>query len=319
MISKYPRLGGSRDAKDREVISRVRKLIDLSPTLVSRLAEKGIECYIIAPALDAWFRADLIESVSYEVSSERRNDQRFDFVVDDVGVIEAKSLKGQISQYEEQIKEYLQDNPKYHYGVLTNGIDWEVWLNCSTSDDLRDCRIFAPIKVAHFDLRDEEKREKCVLALCKFRRETREDFLASLKNCVKRIKRGGMGPWPRHDHDRELNEFIQNAIPRQIEPRRTQYIQAIQREEIVPGTILTHHEDYAEVSIKVREDGSVSLALEGIKILDNARMARSWPNVFSVMEELTRTELSFDWCQNIAKRLTGRKRPRAWEFIPKVM
>lgn len=308
------------DARDKEVLDRINRLSTLvanHPAQADCLAEKGIECYIIAPAIDAWLHSDLLNNVSYEVTSVRRNDQRFDFVVDNEGVIEAKSLRNPISQYEEQILGYLLENPEYRFGILTNGLDWQIWLNCSEFCSDPDCEITRPIKVASMDFREQDKQENLIKTLCKLRPDTRNSFLMNLRACVRRIIVRGMGPWPKVDHDRELNEFIKNIIRRQIEQRPTQYLQLIQRDEVRPGAVFIHREDFAEISITIKGNGTIALSLGGIKIYNAEKTMRLWPNITSIMEELKRTELVFTWNKEITQRFTGKKKPHAWEFTPR--
>ena len=51
----------------------------------------GVECTLLVPLLEIGLEFDAMEDINYEVSSSVKNNQRFDFLIKNCFLIEAKA------------------------------------------------------------------------------------------------------------------------------------------------------------------------------------------------------------------------------------
>jgi hypothetical protein len=116
---------------EKTLIDRLNYIINLQrddlkwSEVKDKIREKGVECSLILPVLDVLLGYDAINDIAYEEPSKKVNGQRFDFLILNKILVEAKRLDEDLNDHIPQIATYMNDND-IETGILSNGFDY--WL-----------------------------------------------------------------------------------------------------------------------------------------------------------------------------------------------
>lgn len=294
-------------------IAKRKALIENEPSgnLNARLNEKGVECAILVPLLEHQLGYNPLLDIQYELSSDVRNGQRFDFVVDDKLVIEAKALGINLdSKVEQQIVDYIGHNKKLICGILSNGWEYSVYISKAyierkqNDDESIGLNFGAAVKAFSIQITDDRFLEIMELF-------GKSDFDQNLSKIAKYVKLNILpvqGSSVKICADKEADEYLKRLIDNATTQVRGYYFDKVRIGDLQAGTKLLYSSRELDISVIVQNDGTVMLPKDGIQIRDMAKVKelfKELPKLYvnEWMEKDTILESPYD----IIIRSLGRK------------
>lgn len=261
-----------KTVKDRLIC--LRQLIEETPEkfeiLKGALHEKGVECAIIIPLIETVLEFDTLYDVKYEHSSEKEYHQRFDFLLCDKFLIEAKPLDTNLDGHYKQIGKYLSKNENINYGLLTNGIVFQVWVQKAYIESVSKNKLDhsqSVIKVLEVSL-SEDTVDLVLDTLTLFKKSIYENSFESIASIAGYYASGSKGK-PRILHDKkETDKEIKDKIKDLVSIQKGVYYDDVKNKEISPGDKLQFKNDFVEITVEVTKTGTVILKKYSANIVD---------------------------------------------------
>ncbi len=275
--------------------------------LQSGLREKGVECAIIIPLLEIVLDFDPVSDVKYQQASNTRNDQRFDFLIGTNFLVEAKQLGSRLQNHYPQIENYVRYNPDICYGLLTNGINYELWLKRdliqrATRFELFDY-ITPVVKVLKFSLKTDET-EVVLKGLSAFKRDIYERSFAAIAAYAARFcgRQMQASPPPKLHNTNQLDQLLKDRIRDTVTINRGVYFGT----GVAPGTRLHYKDNGVEITAEVTATGTVILRKNGLNVYSLATaMNAGFREIVDLLGKSTRLDMEYKDPIDIIKAAKG--------------
>jgi len=303
------------EAQEKRFKERIELLIQKEPEglLPSRLNEKGVECALLLPLLEEIMEFDPLLDIEYEFSSEQKNGQRFDFLLDGDFVIEAKSLNVDISgKIDEQLVSYIKTNDKIDYGFISNGWEYSFYLKKkyieridNEGNDIPEA-IEAVYKVLNITINDD----KFIQIMKSFSKREYKATFKSIAKYVHGIFDTKIGKRAKIHEDKEIDAYIKRIIDSNIETDKGYYFNDIVSKKINVLQKMSYKCREFEILVEVQKDGRVKLPKDGIKILNMPKLMeeRKYMEMLRlVVTEWSTKDTIFDSPYDIILQCLGRK------------
>lgn len=261
-----------KTVKDR--LSSIRQLIDEDQKkfeiLKWALHEKGVECAIIIPIIETVLEFDTLYDVKYEQSAEKEYHQRFDFLLNDKFLIEAKPLDTNLDSHYKQIGKYLSKNENINYGLLTNGIVFQIWVQKAYIEAVSKNKLDhsqSVIKVLEVSL-SENPIDFVLDTLALFKKSTYENSFESIASIAGYYSSGSRGK-PRVLHDKkETDKDLKDKIKELVSIQKGVYYEDVKNKKISPGDKLQFKNSFVEIKVEVTKTGTVILKKNSANVVD---------------------------------------------------
>lgn len=289
--------------------------------LAERLSEKGVECTIITPLIEMVLEFDPVLDVRYEEPSEIRNGQRFDFLLDDRFLIEVKRLGADLEGAHGQIELYLGTNPKLECGILTNGIDYEVFLR----KDFIEHHVNSKFKRFHkpvvqvLDLSLAEQETDDVLnGLSILRKDQCHQRVRKMAAIAFRYIEGGSGALGVLHEVKKTDELLKDRIRAAVEVRRGVYAPDLDTKTRKVGEKLRYKNDWIEITVEITPTGSVILKKgSAIATFCQEALDAGWGPIFDVLRDSwSKEDMEFTDPLEIIKKARGMQRLQKQHLYP---
>ena len=244
--------------------------------IASNLNEKGVECAILIPLLEHIWGFDALQDVKYEFTSDKRFD-RFDFLVDDKLIIEAKKLNASLNEsLINQIEKYIKYHDFINYGLLSNGTDYIFFLKKSfvreflgPEEKFRveyDSEIFKTLAI---NIEDEKFFE--IMSI--FKKNTyQETFRQMAKYVLTLINKTRT---TKIVDDKELNLLLQERISQAINVQEGALLKDIQSGKYTVGQKLAFETEDLIIPVIILNDGRVKIQKNTVKVKDMDKVDNS--------------------------------------------
>lgn len=178
------------------------------------LHEKGVECAVIVPLLEVILDFDALSDVTYEQSSVSHHGQRFDFLIDGKLLVEAKDLGANLDEHFKQVTTYIQKNTDINYGILTNGIEFQIWVERSFIEAVGNTQLPHTAKVAKvFELSLQNDSVQFILDVFSLlAKGIYEQTFGTVANVAAYYASGSRGRPPVLHNDKTIDEELRNRI-----------------------------------------------------------------------------------------------------------
>lgn len=264
-----------------------------------QLHEKGVECALLIPMLEVVMDFDTFSDVAYEQASKQKNSQRFDFLLQNKFLVEAKELNANLDAHYKQIQRYIFDNTDINYGMLTNGIDFQIWVQKSYIEKISNTTLPHTdnvTKVFDFSIREEKEGPKFVLdVLSIFRKEKFEETFRSIASVAGAYASSKRGKKTNLHDDIKIDKRLHNKIQEAISIKKGIYYEEIRNNNMSPGETLIFEDNCVKIAVEVTETGTVILEKGGANILDfNKALESGWaPMTTRIAEEWSKEPTEF--------------------------
>lgn len=298
-----------------ERLGEIRDLLATKPDefdqLSGTLREKGVECVIVVPLLEVVLDFNTLRDVAYEQSSDVKFGQRFDFLLDGCFLVEAKPLGTHLDEHHRQIIDYIKDNAAVNYGILTNGVDFQVWVKKTFIESTKGTlqHLGPVVKVVELSLR-EDSTEFVLSVLRIFRRERYRESFKRIAGVAGFYGAGGRGrPHILHE-DRDTNEVLTARIKEAVSFKEGWYYGEIKEGKRHVGDILRYRNECVEITVELTQTGSVILRKGKANVHDIVVAKRSgWgPMISLIMETWAETDTEFQDPVDIIKLAQNKQR-----------
>ena len=236
--------------------------------LRTALHEKGVECSIIVPLLEVLLDFDSLRDIRYEQSSETHHVQRYDFLVRGEFLIEAKELGSNLDDHYRQVMKYIGDNDNINYGILTNGVDFQIWLQKSFIEGIAGCQLPHTPKVAKVLevslLTDETQFVLDALAL--FSKEHYVNSFRNIASITGYYASGSRGRPAILHNDRQMDEILRFRIRDAVVIQKGVYYDDIDSGALSAGDKLSFENSCINITVEVTKTGTVMLRNDGANI-----------------------------------------------------
>lgn len=282
--------------------------------LSAALHEKGVECAIVVPLLEVILDFDTIQDVTYEQSSEVKYGQRFDFLVDGCFLVEAKALGTNLDDHHGQIARYIKDNDNINYGLLTNGVDYQIWLQRTYIEQIAKSPLphaGAVVKVLELSLEDDST-DFVLDALALLGKDKYGHSFEKMAAIAGYYAVGGRGkPHVLHD-DKRANEILRDRIKAAVSVEKGVYYDDVQAGRLNAGDNLRYRNDCVEITVEVTKTGTVILRRGKANVLDMvAAMNSKWrPMISLIAETWAEADTEFQDPIHIIKLALNQQKPR---------
>lgn len=232
--------------------------------------EKGVECGIIVPLLEVLLGFDALADIQYEHVSTTRHGQRFDFLLDGKFLIEAKPLRTNLDEHHDQMARYIGKNQDISFGILTNGSDYQVWLQrwyVERESKNQVFRMATVVPVLELSLEDDSVNF-VLQSLSLFSKEQYEDKFSKLAHVAGYYGSGSKGKPPVLHNDKELDRVLRERIKENVQIRKGVYYDQVNDGTMRPGQKLVYSNDWVRIAVEVTETGTVKLEPGDANILD---------------------------------------------------
>jgi len=286
---------------EASILQRLRNvkegLSDIDSNISGKLNEKGVECALIMPLLETILDFDPIEDICYESSSLEKNGQRFDFLIENCFLIEAKRLNVSLKDMQEQLKRYILGNKNINFGILTNGIRYIVYLQKTfiREHSPENRELLVPMKkdvleVLNFSVDDENFID--IIRL--FQKDNYKYHFQRIAHYV--LSCYNQGKVSKVCEDKELNELIKDKIRDSLNIQTGIYLNKINSGEYTSGDILVYTNENFEIHVTVQEDGRVKLIPGAVKNINfNGILNTKFENIIDlVRSEWTEEKVFID-------------------------
>lgn len=254
-------------------IQRIQKIKDKvdSPDgndFIEGLQEKGVECAILIPLFETVLGFDAVDDIKYEYTSKEKYD-RFDFLIDDKFIIEAKKINTKLSNIYGQIQKYIYGHSKINYGILSNGLEYAFFIQKDFIKSLlgpdEKLQIELGSNVFHIftvSVRDEEFLE--VIKLFS-KDQYHQNFISLAKFALTRINQTKA---TKICDDKKINLWLQDHISETMDIKPGVYIKDIQENKLKAGDKLVFQNEYVMIPVILEKDGRVKLVKGTAEIKD---------------------------------------------------
>jgi len=282
-----------------------------NPILVNRLNEKGVECSILIPLFETILGFDSLKDIEYEATSEKWSD-RFDFLIENRFVIEAKRLNTPFKSYiKKQIEEYIFHHNNIKYGILSNGREYAVFVKKSFIKEFlnpeKKFQINMDKNVLHLltlSINDDNFFE----AIKIFSKDTYHEMFSRLaKYAITQINKTRKTKI--HD-DKELNCLLQEKISKTIDVQHGQFLKEIQDGKINVDQQLTYNNGFLKITVIVQKDGRILLEKGQANVFDMKKAMESnfEPMIKLVTDDWKNKSILFTSIDELIKTATGKKK-----------
>jgi hypothetical protein len=293
-----------------------------NPQFRGKLNEKGIECSILIPIFEIFLGFDALEDITYESASANRNDQRFDFLIDNRFLVEAKRLGANLADIKKQIVDYIITNDRINYGLLSNGYNFSFYIQKSYIKKYLGPHeeIHVPIKrdvLPVFTISIDDEYFEPIIRL--FSKDTYIEHFERIARYV--LSRYNNGKVSKITGDRDLNEKIKELIREEVDPKAGYYLNDIKANRIKQGDILAYENDNVKIPISVEMDGRVRLSKGSAEIKNMNRTMESAfrPMIDRILNSWNEKDHIFDNPLDIIREATGKKKlykQEQYKFVP---
>lgn len=261
------------------------------------LHEKGVECAIIIPLIETVLEFDGLNDVKYEQSSEREYHQRFDFLIESKFLIEAKALGTNLDEHYKQIARYITKNENINYGLLTNGVDFQIWVQKSFIEKFTNTELIHthPVeKVLEVSLSTDTS--KLVLdTLSLFKKSTYENSFESIASIAGYYASGSRGRAKLLHNVKDTDRFLKDRIKDLVSIQKGVYYDDIINKRISPGDKLQFKNDFVEITVEVTKTGTVILRKNSANVINQiTAMEAGWGKLISlIMDKWSKGDTEF--------------------------
>jgi hypothetical protein len=279
--------------------------------IASNLNEKGVECALLIPMVEHLWGFDALKDIKYEYTSDKRF-ERFDFLLDNKLLIEAKRLNSPLSdQTIDQIEKYIIHHTFIKYGILTNGCDYLFFIKkefvkefLAPEEKLRvdyDKEVFLVMKTTIFD-------EQFYSILSIFTKDMyHQSFSQMAKYFLTRIN--GTRATKIAD-DKDINLELQKRINETTDVKQGALLKDIQAGNVKANQILIFNNGDIKIKVVVMPDGRVKLLKNTTEIIN---MMKVMDSEFSPLIDLIRNEWKtndfiFEDTQDVIRIATNKQR-----------
>lgn len=272
----------------------LRTLIREKPEEFEKLGqsmhEKGVECAIIIPLLEVILEFDTTCDVQYEKLSDSKNGQRFDFLIENRLLVEAKALSANLDEHYGQLEKYIEGNNDIDCGLLTNGVDFQVWIQKSFLEHESGKKLpHAPhvARVLEVSLDTDADTVQFVLAsLALFSKSKYQQSLSTIARIAGFYAVGGKGKPPILAEDKEIDKILKDRIRAAMSIQKGVYYDDVVSGKLKAGEKLQYRNECVEVTVEVMETGTVKLRKGCANVLNMvSAMQKGWRPMVKVIEE----------------------------------
>ena len=310
-----------------ERLERLQKIAKEAPGEFSELAdalhEKGVECAVIVPLLEVVLDFDALRGVHYEKESRTKLGQRFDFLLDGRFLVEAKALGANLDEHYQQMTRYIQKNDDISYGILTNGIDYQIWLQRSYVQEHAKAELpHAQPVMRVFDVTLQEDSVPFLLdALSIFRRDAYQDSFRTIASIVAYYGAGGRGRPANVHEDRAVNEALRERIRDAVTVTKGVFYDDVVNGKVAPGDKLTYADDCVAITVQITPTGTVTLGKGDANVVDMVRAIKEgWaPMIAQIADHWSKADAEFSDPLEIIKLALNKQRlfnKERYEFKP---
>ena len=284
--------------------------------LSSTLKEKGVECSIIVPIIEIFLNFNTFSGdVEYEASSKARNDQRLDFLIDEKFIIEVKKLGSNLDDHYKQIREYIKLNDDISYGILTNGVDYQIWIQKSFIERKTDKKVpqikEEVIKVFELSLVDDSVQFfKDSLSIFK-KKNYEKSFkkLASLVEIYTTTENRKGGTAKLHG-DIGVNKELKDRIKKEVSPKIGIYYKDLETGKLKSGDKLVYQDDCVIIPVEITSKGNVKLRKGTANVTNFIKAQQNgWIDFITLIsDQWLKSDAEFNDPIEIIKVATGKQR-----------
>lgn len=279
--------------------------------IAANLNEKGVECAILIPLIEHIWGFDAMLDVKYEYTSDKRF-ERFDFLVDNRFVIEAKKLNASLNEaIISQIEKYIKNHEFIKYGMLSNGSDYVFFLKKDFIKDFLgpeekfrveyDNSIFKTLSLSIDD-------PKFFDIMSVFNKNTYHETFKMMAKYVLTLINKTRGT--KIVDDKDLNQLIQEKIAEAINVKEGILLKDIQAGKYKIGQIITFENEDLSIPLSVMNDGRVKLIKNTVKVKDmnNVDNSEFKPIIDLVRNEWKTNDVLFDDIKDVIRVATNKQR-----------
>ncbi|MDR3171385.1 MAG: hypothetical protein LBU17_07135 [Treponema sp.] len=293
-----------------------------------KIREKGVECSIIVPILDVFLGYDGINDIAYEEPSKKVNGQRFDFLILDKIIVEAKRLEENLNDHITQISTYMYDN-ELEFGILTNGFDYWFLLSkqyiqriANEGQEITNLnQKVLPVLKLSIDPLEEKNCESFLKIIKMFSKDIFDDTLKKIANVAcKIITFSKKGKLVLHK-EKAIDEYLQKNINETIDYDKGSYFDELQNGTLKEGQELIYEDGILAITVLVQKNGLVKYPCKGLGIKDFSKM-RETKEYEPLLELLSNKwdyqEAVYKDYKDIFRKITGKKSIYSkYRFVPK--
>jgi hypothetical protein len=250
--------------------------------LGAALHEKGVECAIIVPLLEVVLEFDTLSDVTYEQESTSKHGQRFDFLLEHCFLVECKALGSNLDEHRKQIARYIQGNDEINFGLLTNGVDYQFWLQKSFIEKVSGADLRHTDAVANvLELSIAKDGVQFFLnALTIFSKSSYAQTFKTIASVAGYYASGARGRPANVHEDRKLNEVLRDRIRDAVVVTKGVYYDAVVNGELRKGDKLQYKDECVEITVELTETGTVILHKGGANVVDMMKaMSEGWEGI----------------------------------------
>lgn len=302
----------SNESSMRQRIAFLKEELQKDNTPIAmNLNEKGVECAILVPLLEHLLGFDAIHDIKYEFTSDKRFD-RFDFLIDDRFIIEAKKLNASLNDsIINQIEKYIKHHDFIKYGLLTNGSDYSFFIKKSfireflgPEEKFRveyDNDIFKCLQISIEDTNFFE-----IMQL--FSKNTYHETFKQVARYVLTLINKTRGT--KIIDDKDLNTIIQSKIAESINVQEGVLLKDIQSGKITTGQIIKYETEDLIIPLIVLNDGRVKLAKGSVKVknMDNVDNSEFRPIVDLARNEWKNNDVIFSDTKDVIRMAINKQK-----------
>ena len=297
-------------------LEQLQKLAKEAPEdferLGSALHEKGVECAVIVPLLEVVLEFDALGNINYECESTSKHGQRFDFLLDGQFLVEAKALGTNLDEHYKQMTRYIQGNNEINYGLLTNGIDYQIWVQRTFIEHIAEAELRHTPPVARlFELTLEDDSVSFVLdAMSIFKRSVYQDSFKTIASVAGYYASGGRGRPSNLHPDRAINEVLRERVRGAVTVTKGVYYDDVASGKLTAGDKLRYRDDCVEITIEVTSTGTVTLKKGSANIVDMVKaISEGWtPMIAQIAEKWAKADAEFQDPLEIIKAAQNKQR-----------
>ena len=252
------------------------------------LHEKGVECAIIVPLLETVLDFNAVTDVSYEQSSPKHHRQRFDFLVDGHLLIEAKELGANLDDHYKQVSEYIFKNNAIDFGILTNGIEYQVWVQREFIERVTGTKLPHTDRVTKvFELSLLTDPVQFLLdAFSLFAKSSYESSFKTIAAVTGYYASGSRGRPPVLHTDKAVDEELRSRIREASVIQKGVYFDDVESGKLSAGDKLRFRNECVEITVEVTATGTVILKKDGANVIDMmVAIRKGWSPIIPLIAE----------------------------------
>jgi len=253
------------------------------------LKEKGVECAIILPIFEVVLDYDPFADIEFERKSDTQNKQTFDILIEGRFLIESKKLGENLDDHESQIRRYVEGNENINYGIITNGVDYQVWMQKSYIYDIfgEDLSDLLPekkkgvIKLFEFGLQNNSDNsiDSFLSIMTAFHKEKYNYFFEACAKFVGSVSSKTRGKRPILLSKKSEDSFVKNEIKKNCLEERGFF------DVRYSGRKVRYVDSGLEICGVILDNGFVEINYEECNINDFQSCIRHFKNVLDVFKK----------------------------------